>query len=295
MNLYYESNSLQHHGIKGMRWGVRRFQKKDGSLTPAGEKRYSPKTTAEKKAIEDLKGQRSARRLNALKQLQQMRQDSLDRAATRKAMRDKSAAEREQARNEKEKLKLEKQQIKDKRKFDERAQDQQALDQTRQYKLSNKHLRFEKEQFRSQNKQSDVTPDSDGYYELPDTSERQRSSASTGKKLIGGALAVAGTVAVAAAAKKYGPSILSGLKKGASKVKDVAKEAKDSGADDFALEVFREVSKYRGQQAISSGPSTPLLAAPSSGSGSTSGGSSSPSPVSGVMNTIGNIPLYLAS
>ena len=31
---------LQHHGIRGMRWGVRRFQNKDGSLTNAGKKRY---------------------------------------------------------------------------------------------------------------------------------------------------------------------------------------------------------------------------------------------------------------
>lgn len=31
---------LYHHGIKGQRWGVRRFQKKDGSLTVAGKKRY---------------------------------------------------------------------------------------------------------------------------------------------------------------------------------------------------------------------------------------------------------------
>lgn len=32
---------LKHHGIKGMKWGVRRYQKKDGSLTPAGKKRYA--------------------------------------------------------------------------------------------------------------------------------------------------------------------------------------------------------------------------------------------------------------
>lgn len=32
---------LCHHGIKGQKWGVRRFQKKDGSLTSAGKKRYS--------------------------------------------------------------------------------------------------------------------------------------------------------------------------------------------------------------------------------------------------------------
>ena len=32
-------NNLQHHGIKGQKWGIRRFQNKDGSLTPAGRKR----------------------------------------------------------------------------------------------------------------------------------------------------------------------------------------------------------------------------------------------------------------
>ena len=31
---------LAHHGIKGQRWGVRRFQNEDGSLTPRGQKRY---------------------------------------------------------------------------------------------------------------------------------------------------------------------------------------------------------------------------------------------------------------
>ena len=30
---------LQHHGVKGMKWGVRRYQNADGSLTPAGKKR----------------------------------------------------------------------------------------------------------------------------------------------------------------------------------------------------------------------------------------------------------------
>lgn len=34
-----ESKELQHWGIPGMKWGVRRYQNKDGSLTPAGRKR----------------------------------------------------------------------------------------------------------------------------------------------------------------------------------------------------------------------------------------------------------------
>lgn len=32
---------LQHHGIKGMKWGIRRYQNSDGSLTPAGKIRYA--------------------------------------------------------------------------------------------------------------------------------------------------------------------------------------------------------------------------------------------------------------
>lgn len=34
------TGELHHHGIKGMKWGRRRFQNADGSLTPAGVKRY---------------------------------------------------------------------------------------------------------------------------------------------------------------------------------------------------------------------------------------------------------------
>lgn len=33
-------SNLQHHGIKGQKWGVRRFQNTDGSLTAEGRRRY---------------------------------------------------------------------------------------------------------------------------------------------------------------------------------------------------------------------------------------------------------------
>lgn len=30
---------LSHHGVKGQKWGIRRYQNKDGSLTPEGRAR----------------------------------------------------------------------------------------------------------------------------------------------------------------------------------------------------------------------------------------------------------------
>ena len=45
-------NELTHHGIKGQKWGVRRFQNEDGSLTPAGKRRYDDDDIVIKKGEE---------------------------------------------------------------------------------------------------------------------------------------------------------------------------------------------------------------------------------------------------
>lgn len=53
-----ENEILVHHGIKGQKWGIRRFQNADGSLTVAGRKRYGnggpSLTTANKKERQGL-------------------------------------------------------------------------------------------------------------------------------------------------------------------------------------------------------------------------------------------------
>ena len=35
------NNELYHYGVLGMKWGVRRYQNKDGTFTKAGTRRYN--------------------------------------------------------------------------------------------------------------------------------------------------------------------------------------------------------------------------------------------------------------
>lgn len=55
------SGELMHHGIKGMRWGVRRFQRKDGTRTPAGKRRLQDiqNETDSKKSVKSSSGNSS--------------------------------------------------------------------------------------------------------------------------------------------------------------------------------------------------------------------------------------------
>jgi hypothetical protein len=49
---------LYHHGILGQKWGVRRFQNKDGSLTSAGKKRYNTEDKRDEDETFEAKKQR---------------------------------------------------------------------------------------------------------------------------------------------------------------------------------------------------------------------------------------------
>lgn len=49
----YYNNQIWHWGVKGMKWGVRRYQNADGSLTDAGKRRYSTDVAANAKKKKD--------------------------------------------------------------------------------------------------------------------------------------------------------------------------------------------------------------------------------------------------
>ena len=87
------NNELYHHGIIGMKWGVRRYQNKDGTLTNAGKKRYNQDNWSEDaKAASQLKkknvNQMSNAELRKLTERQQLERNysSLNPSAIQKGL-----------------------------------------------------------------------------------------------------------------------------------------------------------------------------------------------------------------
>ena len=66
-----EQKCFTHSGIKGMKWGIRRFQNKDGSLTPSGKKRYKISSKKSDRYHEDYK------RAHSKKSVKEMSNDEL--------------------------------------------------------------------------------------------------------------------------------------------------------------------------------------------------------------------------
>lgn len=76
-------SDLKHSGVKGMKWGIRRYQNKDGTLTPAGKKHYA-KLESE---LEKLSGAKA-------NTTQKERAASLEKARQAKIDKQKAAEER---------------------------------------------------------------------------------------------------------------------------------------------------------------------------------------------------------
>lgn len=157
-------NELQHHGVKGQRWGVRRYQNKDGSLTALGERRVA-KLDARKKA-EELKSKRVERKLSIQRARQDMREDALDRKTNRNIAKENAKNVRDIA----------------------KADAKNARDITKADSKANRNNLPEEETY--------VLPET---YDAP----QARQSANTGKLIVGAALAALAIGTAAYAFKKF--------------------------------------------------------------------------------------------
>lgn len=84
----YRADELYHHGIRGMKWGIRRYQNKDGSLTPRGKKRYEAELKKVREQEKVLKNRQATKakieKLEARKKAAADEQDALDAAEGKK-------------------------------------------------------------------------------------------------------------------------------------------------------------------------------------------------------------------
>lgn len=65
-----DNNELMHHGVKGMKWGVRRYQKKDGSLTTLGRYKQYKTNKQRKKNLEKAREAKAAKKKAATQPVQ---------------------------------------------------------------------------------------------------------------------------------------------------------------------------------------------------------------------------------
>ena len=72
---WYDSNELYHYGIKGMKWGVRRYQNPDGSMTEKGIKWYNQISAREVSASKGKHGKKVLDKYEKLKTSEQKRAD----------------------------------------------------------------------------------------------------------------------------------------------------------------------------------------------------------------------------
>ena len=72
------NGELYHWGVKGMKWGVRRYQNKNGSLTPAGKKRRKEPSADKKERIarkKDLKNRRTMSDADLKKKIERLKME----------------------------------------------------------------------------------------------------------------------------------------------------------------------------------------------------------------------------
>lgn len=240
MNRWDGYGELHHSGILGMRWGRRRWQNEDGSLTEAGRAHYGYGSAresnrhSEKMSDNQYKSSKVAERVNRdnAKKAVDLRRLDLDKIKASDALnrqKDKTALEKERLKyadkRESEKAKLA--QLKEKRKLEAlklKAKDREAKrENTAEYKIAKMQEQTDREAMRRENanikrqQDYDFTYDwgTSGYqYRLERGQQKVNNLLNKPKGLgstvlssaVGAAATVAGTALAMTLIKKYGGS-----------------------------------------------------------------------------------------
>lgn len=104
--VYKGEDELTHWGVRGMRWGIRRYQNKDGSLTKAGQKRYNDelakvraeeKTLKNRKSVQNKMDKLAARKKAVEEEKKQFDNEQKNKRSEKKAKHDEAKAAKKEA------------------------------------------------------------------------------------------------------------------------------------------------------------------------------------------------------
>lgn len=180
--------SIEHSGIKGMKWGERRYQYEDGSLTPAGRIRYLKGGDKEIRKAEKERAKREkilSDRKKLYKHRDEFTKEELDKAMEKFASEDRMKAQIEAEKEATRRAKEEKRQAKydyKKMKLQAKMEERKLKEQDKQNKMQTEQKRLETE---TKEKTTDATSKAELWKQRANKAKNILDFAKTGRDILG--------------------------------------------------------------------------------------------------------------